>query len=65
MVSRLVYLYDASPIDVRDRRLPLADQLDTKEAMALVALTRRAMPSRERSRPADKPRERCAPCDGK
>ena len=27
MVSRLVYLYDASPIDVRDRRLLLADQL--------------------------------------
>ena len=27
MVSRLVYLYDASPIDVRDRRVLLEDQL--------------------------------------
>ncbi len=27
MVSRLVYLYDASPINVRDRRVLLKDQL--------------------------------------
>jgi hypothetical protein len=44
MVSRLVYLYDASPIDVRDRRVLLEDQL--RRAGVLDEWEVRATPSR-------------------
>ncbi|MGH2884400.1 MAG: hypothetical protein ACRDPA_17180 [Solirubrobacteraceae bacterium] len=44
MVPRLVYLYDASPIDVRDRRVLLADQL--RQAGVLDEWEVRATPSR-------------------
>jgi hypothetical protein len=44
MVSGLVYLYDASPIDVRDRRVLLEDQL--RRAGVLDDWAVRATPSR-------------------
>jgi hypothetical protein len=44
VVSRLVYLYDASPINVRDRRVLLADQL--RRAGVLDEWELRATPSR-------------------